>query len=213
MTDPSDFTPNVDKPEEFSSGVEENDPVPALQSGEGLPYAPINWPKPGDIWGWRVGRRFNTEGYYIDRYLYLPSSLHKPTVSKQLSSKLAVDRYIQSEFPDADIEEFWASFSWKVPALKDSAAVPYSRFSTSKANTPLNKEKKKFTRQLQAEINSNLSVIQGIDNQIAQLQSRRAKLSEILETKKGFVAKLSVDEQVGNGKTTNEIELNSEKPE
>lgn len=109
---------------------------------------------------------------------------------------------------------FGTSYTFRTREHADNFfAVPYSRFSTSKANTPLNKEKKKFTRQLQAEINSNLSVIQGIDNQIAQLQSRRAKLSEILETKKGFVAKLSVDEQVGNGKTTNEIELNSEKPE
>ncbi|XP_044485849.1 uncharacterized protein LOC123211290 isoform X2 [Mangifera indica] len=352
MAEPSDFTPNTDKPEEFSSGVEENDPVPALQSGEGLPYAPIDWPNPGDTWGWRVGRRFNSLGYYIDRYLYLPSSLQKPTITKQFASKLAVERYIQSEFPDADLDAFWASFSWKVPALKDSAgatplsavyATPLSavyaasssaekveegkeenpvatnrkrkhtavkslangrtrrsvrqatkgssrvngnKRVTSNArrknkkgtadfednqpdnglsagsdspsariqedfknyldslienlaqpatgNSPaqenelaqnqiphndanatfLHEDKEKIIQQLQADINTVLSAIQGIDNQIGQLQSRQAEVMKTIETKKGLIAKLSVDRQkVGNGKMTNQYELNSEKPD
>lgn len=96
------------------------EPVPPFQSGEGLPYAPTNWPNPGDTWGWKVGRRFNSFGYYTDRFLYLPRSLHKPSIPKKFASKLTVERYIRSQFPDADIDAFWASFSWKVPALKNS---------------------------------------------------------------------------------------------
>ncbi|KAJ0092026.1 hypothetical protein Patl1_25354 [Pistacia atlantica] len=347
---PPASTPHIDKPQEFSSGVQENnplEPVPPFQSGEGLPYAPTNWPNPGDTWGWKVGRRFSTFGYYTDRFLYLPRSLHKPSIPKQFASKLAVERYIRSEFPDADIDAFWASFSWKVPALKNSTGVEATPPSAAKVTPPsamyvtplsavyatspsaekaeeegkeenpvatnrkrkhtaakslgdrrtrqslrqavpatkdtsgvngneeltsngprkdmkstadfeddqpdngsfagsdspsecvpedfnnyldslvdnlahpatgnslaqenelaqnqiphneanvasLDKEKEKFTQQLQAEINSNLSAVQEIDKQIAQLQSQRATLIRTIETKKGLIAKLAIAEQ------------------
>ncbi|KAK9929533.1 hypothetical protein M0R45_026629 [Rubus argutus] len=45
------------------------------ESGEGLPYAPINWPKAGDTWRWKVGKRVSGSGHFLDRYLYLPKSL------------------------------------------------------------------------------------------------------------------------------------------
>ncbi|KAJ8558030.1 hypothetical protein K7X08_004796 [Anisodus acutangulus] len=32
-------------------------PVSANDSGEGLPYAPVDWPNAGDKWGWRAWRR------------------------------------------------------------------------------------------------------------------------------------------------------------
>lgn len=101
--------------------------VASEESGEGLPYAPENWPEPGDIWGWRTGRRVASNGLFHDRYLYLPIRLCPPsalgsgstTRKKRLSfaSKLAVERYIKSTFPHADLPAFFASFTWKIPAL------------------------------------------------------------------------------------------------
>lgn len=110
-----------DIPNENSGGIhltDENNflrPVLPGESGEGLPYAPIDWPNPGDNWTWRVGRRFNTHGYFQDRFLYPPKSLQK---GRRLTfgSKTAVENYIRSEFPGADVGPFFASFSWKIPA-------------------------------------------------------------------------------------------------
>lgn len=93
------------------------------ESGEGLPYAPENWPEPGDVWGWKTGRRATPTGIYHDRYLYVPVRLsgsekggsgrkHRP----RFASKLAAERYIKANFPNADIYAFFASFSWKIPA-------------------------------------------------------------------------------------------------
>ncbi|KDP40186.1 hypothetical protein JCGZ_02184 [Jatropha curcas] len=101
--------------------AEENNllwPVLPGESGEGLPYAPIDWPYPGDIWTWRVGRRFNSSGYFQDRFLYLPKRLGK----QSFASKNAVANYISKEFPDADIDSFFASFAWKIPAKIESTA-------------------------------------------------------------------------------------------
>lgn len=94
------------------------------ETGEGLPYAPENWPNPGDIWTWRVGKRVASTGHYLDRYLYLPRSLcgsEYPTRKKNgFASKLSVERYIRTAFPGADINAFFASFSWKIPAEKSA---------------------------------------------------------------------------------------------
>lgn len=43
-------------------------PVSAGSSGKGLPYAPENWPKKGDVWNWRVGQRVARSGHHMDRY-------------------------------------------------------------------------------------------------------------------------------------------------
>ncbi|GAB4851076.1 hypothetical protein Ancab_030374 [Ancistrocladus abbreviatus] len=104
-----------------TSGIRENGlllrPVLPQESGEGLPYAPENWPEPGDIWDWRVGKRTAASGYYLDRYLYLPSRFQKSKRGKDgFASKLSVEQYIQARFPGADTKAFFASFSWKIPS-------------------------------------------------------------------------------------------------
>nr|KJB28319.1 hypothetical protein B456_005G043500 [Gossypium raimondii]KJB28323.1 hypothetical protein B456_005G043500 [Gossypium raimondii] len=62
----------------FPPVIKENDfptpPVPPCTSGEGLPYAPIDWPNPGDVWSWRVGRRVNNAGFYSDRFINVPKN-------------------------------------------------------------------------------------------------------------------------------------------
>lgn len=85
-------------------------------SGAGLPYAPEGWPEPGDIWGWKVGRRINNSGFYQDRYLYLPEYLHKPSCPKKFQSKLECKRYLQKTFPNIDLGRFFDSFKWKIPS-------------------------------------------------------------------------------------------------
>uniref|UniRef100_A0A2P2J4T4 Uncharacterized protein n=2 Tax=Rhizophora mucronata TaxID=61149 RepID=A0A2P2J4T4_RHIMU len=102
------------------------------EGGEGLPYAPEDWPKPGDTWGWRVGRRVANTGHYLDRYLYLPrrllhhessiGSLEKSIRRKKhgFASKLSVERYVRAAFPAADINAFFASFIWRIPAKQAS---------------------------------------------------------------------------------------------
>ncbi|KAL0548246.1 hypothetical protein IC582_012694 [Cucumis melo] len=113
-----------------SLGVNKNElilrPVSQDESGEGLPYAPENWPNPGDIWSWRVGKRVAITGHFLDRYLYSPRGISASENSARkghsFASKLSVERYIQSEFPNADLDAFFASFSWKIPAKKSSLA-------------------------------------------------------------------------------------------
>ncbi|KAF2285400.1 hypothetical protein GH714_003509 [Hevea brasiliensis] len=113
----SDQFVQTDVPNESDAGahqVEDNNllwPVLPGDSGEGLPYAPIDWPYPGDVWTWRVGRRFNSSGYFQDRFLYLPKRLGK----QSFASKAAIANYIQSEFPGSNIDAFFASFAWKIP--------------------------------------------------------------------------------------------------
>ncbi|KAJ6771603.1 hypothetical protein OIU74_017945 [Salix koriyanagi] len=84
------------------------------ETGAGLPYAPIDWPNPGDNWEWRVGRRVNSSGYFQDRFIYLPKSVHAN--KKMFASKPALESYIRSEFPSADVDAFFSSFTWKIPA-------------------------------------------------------------------------------------------------
>ncbi|KAA8527617.1 hypothetical protein F0562_034988 [Nyssa sinensis] len=108
---------------ESTAGVKENGfhlyPVSVHDSGEGLPYAPIDWPLPGDKWSWRVAKRIAASGYFLDRYLYLPSRLQHSTRKKYgFASKLSVEQYIRTTFPGADVDAFFASFSWKIPSKK-----------------------------------------------------------------------------------------------
>jgi hypothetical protein len=42
-------------------------PVRAYSYGKGLPYAPENWPRHGDIWHWKVGSRASGAGHWADR--------------------------------------------------------------------------------------------------------------------------------------------------
>ena len=116
----------IEVPEETEGsmpGIKENGltlkPVSPDESGEGLPYAPENWPNPGDSWGWRVGKRVAQTGHYLDRYLYLPKRLRGVNGSGRkvgFASKLSVERYIRTTFPATDVDAFFASFSWKIPS-------------------------------------------------------------------------------------------------
>lgn len=91
-------------------------PVAPCDIGEGLPYAPVDWPNPGDNWSWRVGRRISNLGYYTDRFIYLPKSIHKARGPKNFASKLSLERYLKTEYPNADLNAFFASFAWKIPS-------------------------------------------------------------------------------------------------
>ncbi|KAL5702269.1 hypothetical protein ACHQM5_027505 [Ranunculus cassubicifolius] len=91
-------------------------PVVGNEAGKGYPYAPADWPEPGDMWGWKVGNRKNVSGFWQDRYLYLPTRLEKPNEKRRFASMLAVKRYVQEKYPNADVDAFFASFSWRIPA-------------------------------------------------------------------------------------------------
>lgn len=92
-------------------------PVLPQESGEGLPYAPVDWPSPGDIWGWRVGKRIAASGFYLDRYLYLPLRFQKSRRKRDgFASRLSVEHFVQARFPGVDVNAFFSSFSWKIPS-------------------------------------------------------------------------------------------------
>lgn len=97
-------------------------PVAPEQSGEGLPYAPENWPEPGDVWGWRTGKRVSTSGLFRDRYLYLPPRLsgagNAGSGRRSFASKLSVERYVTETFPHVNLRDFFALFSWMIPSLQ-----------------------------------------------------------------------------------------------
>lgn len=115
----------IDSPDASSGSVsgtrEENgfrlSPVSEGDFGVGLPYAPIDWPNPGDNWSWRVGKRITPSGHFKDRYLYPPKHLQDPNCKKGgLASKQSIEVYLRAKFPNADVNAFFASFSWKIPA-------------------------------------------------------------------------------------------------
>lgn len=92
-------------------------PVPACASGVGLPYAPENWPHLGDNWAWRVGNRKAASGHWIDRFISPPDYFPKVSGCKgRFQSKISLEKYIRKEFPRADVDAFFSSFSWKIPA-------------------------------------------------------------------------------------------------
>ncbi|XP_074325946.1 uncharacterized protein LOC141663989 isoform X2 [Apium graveolens] len=86
------------------------------KSGVGLPYAPENWPNPGDVWTWKLGKRISTGGFYRDRCVFLPPRLHQKGKKKYFDSKNSLITYLQSEFPETDVDAFFQTFTWKVPA-------------------------------------------------------------------------------------------------
>ncbi|RRT82863.1 hypothetical protein B296_00003990 [Ensete ventricosum] len=94
-------------------------PVVACSSGLGLPYAPEDWPCPGDRWRWKVGSRKSSSGHWVDRYLYAPPTCPKSAGSRRhgngFPSRVSVEEYIRKEFPDADVNAFFSSFIWRVP--------------------------------------------------------------------------------------------------
>ncbi|KAL7593478.1 protein OBERON 3 [Lactuca sativa] len=119
----------IDPPHESdgsTTGSKENEMAVVFDSsGIGLPYAPEDFPLPGDKWGWKVGKRVGVSGHFIDRYLYLPDRLHKEnklvgfsgvTCGKGFASKASLERYLMETFPGIDINAFFSSFTWKIQA-------------------------------------------------------------------------------------------------
>ncbi|CAL9129793.1 protein OBERON 2-like [Musa acuminata AAA Group] len=112
-------------------------PVVAGSSGLGLPYAPEDWPCPGDRWRWKVGSRKSSSGHWVDRYLYAPPTCPKSGGRRHgngFPSRVSVEEYIRKEFPDADVNAFFSSFIWRVPCAdftpqkeNDNYACSYSR--------------------------------------------------------------------------------------
>jgi hypothetical protein len=52
--------------------------VQALETGTGPPYAPEGW-------GWKVGKRINKSGYWIDRYWFFPGGPHCEETDRQIT--------------------------------------------------------------------------------------------------------------------------------
>ncbi|KAM7262944.1 hypothetical protein ACFE04_000627 [Oxalis oulophora] len=109
-------------------------PMPPGEAGEGLPYAPADWPNHGDNWKWRTGNRISLDGYYFDRYLFAPDSFFKGGKRGNLcfQSISAVKRYININLPDADVDAFLASFSWMIPAMQNDLTSHEEENSTRK---------------------------------------------------------------------------------
>ncbi|XP_025887512.1 uncharacterized protein [Solanum lycopersicum] len=108
-------------------------PVSEYEYGEGLPYAPMDWPNVGDKWGWRTGRRATNSGTFKDRYLYLPERFQAPKDGKKnaFRSKTSVKKYLQSEYPGMDIDQFFASFSWMIPSKHSPSSKDMKERTTS----------------------------------------------------------------------------------
>ncbi|CAM8905927.1 hypothetical protein QQ045_024046 [Rhodiola kirilowii] len=95
-------------------------PVGPNETGVGHPYAPQNWPKPGDNWTWKVGRRISKRDHHKVRYLCAPRHLPQP---RAFASKTAIERYIRKEFPDTDVHAFFAMFTWDIPAKRPISSI------------------------------------------------------------------------------------------
>ncbi|KAK6786926.1 hypothetical protein RDI58_015451 [Solanum bulbocastanum] len=81
-------------------------PVSEYDSGEGLPYSPVDWPNAGDKWGWRAGKKATGLGTYKDKYLHLPKRFQALKDGKKyvFRSKISVKKYLQSEYLDIDFD-------------------------------------------------------------------------------------------------------------
>ncbi|XP_020240821.1 uncharacterized protein LOC109819492 isoform X2 [Asparagus officinalis] len=100
-------------------------PVDGGSSGRGLPYAPQDWPKPGDVWTWKVGKRRCASGHWVDKSICPPRHLRNSSGNKLIfHSRSSLKQYILEEYPEEDVDAFFASFIWRVPAtghiLKES---------------------------------------------------------------------------------------------
>lgn len=82
---PNESNGSLTKTKDYSSLIR---PMSPDASGEGLPYAPENWPRPGDDWSWWVGKRVSSIGHYRDRLLYLPRCLSCENTEAQTKVQL-----------------------------------------------------------------------------------------------------------------------------
>ncbi|XP_047319328.1 protein OBERON 2-like isoform X2 [Impatiens glandulifera] len=136
----SKFGMEIDNPNHIDENMVKNElnlyPVSANNSGQGLPYAPVDWPESGDVWAWKVGKRISGSGYFLDRYLYIPKRLKSSSSKKRsFASKLSVKEFIMERFPDANVDTFFSSFSWKIPshnwsATKDEEEISFVSISS-----------------------------------------------------------------------------------
>ncbi|XP_042446096.1 protein OBERON 2-like isoform X1 [Zingiber officinale] len=109
-------------------------PVAGGSSGMGLPYAPEDWPCPGDLWRWKVGTRKCISGHWIDRSICAPPSCPKSRGKKPVfQSKLSLEEYIRKEFPQVDVDSFFSSFIWRVPSVdfSDSRGAEINNYISS----------------------------------------------------------------------------------
>ncbi|KAK1377249.1 hypothetical protein POM88_033442 [Heracleum sosnowskyi] len=97
------------------------------KSGVGLPYAPEDWPNPGDVWTWKLGKRISPDGFYRDRCLFLPPRLHQKGKRKYFDSKKSIITFLSSKFPETNIDAFFESFTWKVPVSEKAQVTPRPR--------------------------------------------------------------------------------------
>ncbi|KAF8016792.1 hypothetical protein BT93_H2107 [Corymbia citriodora subsp. variegata] len=127
-------------------------PVEPNSSGEGLPYAPVDWPNPGDTWYWRVRYRTLSYGIYRDRMLYLPKRLRVQGHKSHFVSKCSLERYISLQFPNADVNKFFTSFSWKVPSTRHNSSkdffpqVPVDEIASKRRGAPCSSKRIKKAR-------------------------------------------------------------------
>ncbi|KAL3727228.1 hypothetical protein ACJRO7_032033 [Eucalyptus globulus] len=70
--------------------------VEPYSSGEGLPYAPIDWPNSSDTWRWLVNCKTFPSSFYLDRFLYLPKRLRVHDGNDRFGSKSLFKQYISS---------------------------------------------------------------------------------------------------------------------
>ncbi|KAL9688061.1 hypothetical protein QQ045_032474 [Rhodiola kirilowii] len=106
---------NIETPAVAANGGAVLPLVGPNESGIGYPYAPENWPKPGDNWRWKVGSRITKRDHHVDRYLYAPKRLPQPRL---FASKTSLERYIRKEFSNTDVDTFFSMFTWNIPARK-----------------------------------------------------------------------------------------------
>ncbi|KAM7265800.1 hypothetical protein ACFE04_003483 [Oxalis oulophora] len=138
MMDPANNNNNLEKLN-VNGVVYDLKPIEPSSVGEGLPYAPINWPNHGDNWRWRTGKRVSGDGCFLDRYLFAPKTLPKGGVRGSLAfySLSMLKSYIRENFPN-DFHRFFASFSWKIPA-----AVHDSNYISSQEEKKSTEKKRK----------------------------------------------------------------------
>lgn len=90
--------------------VEKYYAVKALEKRTGPPYSPEGW-------GWKVGRRSDRSGYWVDRYWF-------PPWGPMLSSGKELEAYIAEEYPSWVFEDFM--YPLKIAALQMQTGEAHS---------------------------------------------------------------------------------------
>ncbi|XP_042446097.1 protein OBERON 2-like isoform X2 [Zingiber officinale] len=82
-------------------------PVAGGSSGMGLPYAPEDWPCPGDLWRWKVGTRKCISGHWIDRSICAPPSCPKSRDSRgaEINNYISSSSIVKDEHSESRLED------------------------------------------------------------------------------------------------------------